>query len=349
MAGLAETAYYTRKGVKIGVVVLVVLIIARFILNSIQNYVNRVRPPKQAPPSVGFNVLPPIRFPAKERGEISLTLEPLPGGVVEAPDRANVYFIPSKSPHLFALQKTIDLANKLGFQFEPKQLSETEYEWVKTSPLVSKLKLETVTTFFEFTSNWRDDPSIWTNKTFFTQSQAVAAAVGFLSSLGINERDITNNPRSVVTLLKWAGTDLVAAVSLSEADFMQVDLYRAKESDYDFMTAEPKRGIARVLVSLASDPQKRVLEVNNRYRPAMLDRAETYPILTPMEAWQGFSQAKAYLAQVGSEKNIVVRRIRLGYFDPYDKQDFIQPIYVFEGQDFLGYYPALRPEWIAKQ
>jgi hypothetical protein len=34
--------------------------------------------------------------------------------------------------------------------------------------------------------------------------------------------------------------------------------------------------------------------------------------------------------------------VSLGYYDPLDKQEFLQPIYIFEGdQKFMAYVPAV--------
>ena len=43
----------------------------------------------------------------------------------------------------------------------------------------------------------------------------------------------------------------------------------------------------------------------------------------------------------------VIRNVRLGYYDSYDPETYLQPIYVFEGDyGFTAYVPAISPEWV---
>jgi len=44
---------------------------------------------------------------------------------------------------------------------------------------------------------------------------------------------------------------------------------------------------------------------------------------------------------------VTVRDIALAYYDAEDPQQFMQPVYVFKGDDdFVGYVPALLDQWV---
>jgi len=58
---------------------------------------------------------------------------------------------------------------------------------------------------------------------------------------------------------------------------------------------------------------------------------------------------KGYIANLGESQsgNIVIRNVSLAYYDADQPQNFLQPIYVFEGDNnFIGFVPAVSSQWM---
>ncbi len=69
----------------------------------------------------------------------------------------------------------------------------------------------------------------------------------------------------------------------------------------------------------------------------------SYPLKSIDSAWETLKKGDGYIASAEQDlQAVVVRRIYLAYFDAEEAQQFLQPIYVFAGDNsFLAYVPAI--------
>ena len=148
---------------------------------------------------------------------------------------------------------------------------------------------------------------------------------------------------SKISYLKARGRSFTSAVSLSEADFIEVNLFRKPILDeFVAMTANPDQGLVRSILG-SGDNVTGIVNMEYSYFPVDYESKESYPLKSPAEAWKELAAGEGYVARVDLEaEKIVVRRLELGYFDSYSPQEYLQPIYIFRGDDdFVGYVPAL--------
>src|SRR4030042_5423072 len=129
MLNLTQTAYWTRRLLKIGAFLLIAIIFLRFSLRLFNSVWQKLHPPAPPPPPVSFGKLPVIKFPENsDLGiKVNYRLETIQGGLPKLPEIAKVFFIPKEGPNLLALQRATQEATKLGFSSEPQQISETAY------------------------------------------------------------------------------------------------------------------------------------------------------------------------------------------------------------------------------
>ena len=85
------------------------------------------------------------------------------------------------------------------------------------------------------------------------------------------------------------------------------------------------------------------MKTSYNYTQVEYEQFETYPIISGDVAWQKLIDGQGYTAvapENGSEA--VVRRVGLAYYDSLDNQQYLQPIYVFEGDGgFVAYVSAI--------
>ena len=83
------------------------------------------------------------------------------------------------------------------------------------------------------------------------------------------------------------------------------------------------------------------LEYN--YYPVEYGRQETYPLIPVSQAWQTLESGDGFVARLDDGvENVTVRRVGLAYLDTFEPQLFLQPVYVFTGDNkFVGYVPAI--------
>lgn len=342
MASLTETAYYSRQVIKWGGIAILVMMVGRVIFGGMIAYWQAAHPPPLPPPTMGFGSLPELTFP--KAAPLTLTYElQLPTGIFpDYPDRSRVYFMPTSRPNLLALEESKKEAKALGFVTEPIQISEVQFRWAKTTPLTTTLDMMIYTGLFTYRVDWFSQTDFLAEKQLVNEFEAVNQVRNFLQRSKFWMDDLDASQPRVAYLKAGAGT-YRETVSLSEADFVQVDIFRQKlEDNYPVYTPDPNKGLIRGIVTHNQAVPIVYLEYN--YYPVDYQTFHTYPIKTAVQAFDELKQGKGYVARlIGKVTAVTVRKVELAYFDTTDTANYLQPIYVFSGDDeFLGYVPAVR-------
>jgi hypothetical protein len=348
---LTQLAYAGRLFVKYGLITLVVLIVGRTFLTASINYWNAVHPAPPPPPTVGFGILPPLRFSSQQATQkpSAYQLETPDGKLPYFGDRAKVFLMVRSSPSLLADQKVKQIAANYGFVFQPTVLSDRMYRWTKSTPLQSSLEMEIQNKNFTLTTNFLAKPELFNKKDLPDESSAVALTKSFLS-IGQEVPEDIATVSGQVTFLKALGNDTVPAVSYSDADFVQVDIMRQPiDDDKPMFSPEGTKGIVHAILSSPLDNSGGIVRYEYKYQPVDYNELETYPLRSVASAWQILQAGEGYIANKGTSATAVVRDIYLGYYDDFEEQDYLQPIYVFAGDGgFLGYVPAIDSRYVQK-
>ena len=349
MFNLTQTAYWTRRFLKIGVFLLIAIIFLRFSLRIFNSVWQKLNPPPPPPPTVSFGKLPTLKFPENKTGDIKLNyrLETIHGGLPKLPEIAKVFFIPKEGPNLLALQRAGQEAKKLGFTLEPEQITERIYRWSNGETPPTILEIDINTGNFHLAYAYENDAEVINSKDLPINQQAAQEAKSFLSNQGLLADDLATGSAEFV-YLKYLPSKLLPVNSLSEADFVRVNLFRADLDDLKILPPNPKESLISFLFSGIRTLGRRIVEINYSYYPIEREIFATYPLKTTQIAWQEIQGGKGYVANLGeNEKNdIVIRKISLAYYDADQPQNFLQPIYVFEGDNnFIGFVPAINSQW----
>ena len=208
MADLTDTAFRTRQLVKYGSVVLVILIILRIGFSIVKQWWQTSHPPPPLPASVSFGKLSKLPFPQQDKPSFNFRLETVSGSTGEFDQLGNVYLVPVKSANLLALDRTKELARKMGFLFEPKAITETLYEWTKDEPIPATVRIDTITEHFSFEADWRVRPDLLSQARAPSEAESISIARNWLSSLRKLETDLAAG-EAQVSYLKISGTEIV--------------------------------------------------------------------------------------------------------------------------------------------
>lgn len=342
---LTQTAAVLRNVVKVGAFLIIFLMVGRVFFTSLVAYIKSLTPPKVAPPTVGFNQLPKIEFPSQSELPESYRLETVGGQTPSFGDRAKVFFIPAAQPSLTAVDKAKKKAASMGYVFEPEIIDSREYRWTQTSPLLSTLQMDILTNTFTISTNWASHPELLAIERSINASAQIDTVKSLLNKGGSLPTDVSSGP-SKTRLVKSIGGQLTQADSISDADFVVVDLYRKLIDDkYSSVTVKGKEGPVHALVA----PDNTILELSAKIYPVEYQIVETYPLLSSEQAWLMLTRGQGYVAQKGTQATAVVRNISLAYLEPDKEVSFYRPVYVFEGDGgFIGYVDAIDPVWIQK-
>ena len=258
-----------------------------------------------------------------------------------------VYFIPKEGPNLLALDRANQIAKKLSFKNQPQQTSEKIYRWITESTPSTTLDIDINTENFHLAYDYQNDQEILNSKDLPTNQQAAEEAKNFLANNGLLSDDLATGSAEFV-YLKFTPPNLTPALSLSEADFVRVNLFRADLDGLKILPPNPKNSMISFLFSGSRALGKRIIEVNYTYYPIERETLATYPLKTSQTAWQELQGGAGYVANLGENQNgqIIIREVSLAYFDSNQSQNFLQPVFVFEGDNnFFGFVPAIDSKW----
>jgi len=344
-----------RQVVKYGSIALVVMIVGRMLLSAAITFWRAINPPPPPPPTVGFGTLPKIQFPEQDEADrpTSYKLETSLGSRLPEPDadRAKVFLMPKTAPSLLADQEAKQTAAVYGFIFQPETLGSRRYRWTKTGSLNASLEMDLQTKNFTFATNYLSKPELVASTNAPPEEfEAVRRVKSFLDRADLLPADVATSSGEVV-FLKSLGSQLEEAFSLSDADFLQINLDRTPiDGQYQMYSPDPEKGVITAILSGALSGLESIVHLEFHHRPVSYAEVETYPLRSARSAWQALQSGEGYVASKGTNEEAVVRELSLGYYeDWFNEQEYLQPIYIFEGDNgFVGYVPAVDPSYISQ-
>lgn len=350
---LTDATRFGRSFVKYGGIFIVVLIVGRVFLRSATAFWKAMNPPPPPPPTVGFGRLPAISFPYQiiEDQPQSYRLETASGTTPSFGDRAKVFLMLRSTPNLLADQRAREIAATYNFIFEPEVVGSNIYRWQKSQPLETKLEMNIFNNNFEISSNYLSKPELLSGNKLPDDFEAVRLVKDFLKNSDLLPRDIATAAGEIV-YLKSLGGEVLPAVSYSDADFLQIDLNRVPIDDRHRMYGpDGYKGSAHAIISGALNGKDSIVAMEFSYQEVDYQQMETYPVTSSQEALRSLQAGKGYIASYeDQEEEVIIRQVSLGYYQSNEEQDYLQPVYVFEGDnDFIGYVPATAAEYIQTQ
>jgi len=346
MASLRETSIYAKKIIKFSAIGLVVFLIFKLSFGIVKKIWLQYHPPAPPPPTVDFGKLSPIKFPEdKKISGLNFELETPSGELPEFPVQIEVYQFVSPQAKLLAVEKAQQQAEEFGFKTEPQKLSSTIFQWKKQDPLSSVLEINILTKDFSLEYDWQEQAQLFKQKNPPNQEQAVQFVKSFLSARDLLHQDLKQGVVNS-SFSKIKQTETVSAVSLSEAHFIELEFFRKDINELPVLTPDIKKGIVSAVVSGVEGMDK-IVSLDYNFFEIDYSREPTYPIKSGDVVWEELKQDKAFIVNWSGEKDIVIRRVFLAYFDSWEYPVYLQPVFVFQGDsDFIAYLPAVEDDWI---
>lgn len=349
MASLTETAYYTRRTINWVILAMIAYIVLRILWSVFVTVFLIIFPPKPPPPNHAFSVLPAVKFPktASPSAQLTFRLETITGILPKASESANVYFMPKTPANLLALTKTQEFAKRL--QFDPTPIQETKniYRFDDPESPIRKLRYDIVSNNFILRYLFEQDTGLFLEKNLPLEPAARAEAKSLLQTYNLYPDDLANGSETV-SFLKLSAGKLVPTTSLSQADAVRIDFFRTSVGNSPIVTPFPHEGQVAIVFSGSSNNKKHILQWAYTFWPIDYTTIGTYGLKTPSQAWQELQSGGGFIARYPTTgTNVTVRNISIGYYDSFEPQTYLQPIFVFEGDGgFLSYVPAVAPPWI---
>lgn len=351
MATLTEAAYHTRRAINYSVIILIGFLILRSILQGLIGVLIYLFPPRAPLPNHKFGVLPSLKFPeiASPSGDIQFRLETIEGTVPKASDSAVVYFMPKLSANFNGLPKAQEFAKNYLFSPAPIQEDKTTFRFADPAYPLRKLRYDIVSHNFIIRYAFEQDAGLFTDNNVPSGDAIVTNTIEMLRQNRLLVDDYTKSD-SRVTYLRFTDNKLIPSESQSQADAVRVDIFRKPIKGWSVYTPFPDEGAISIIYSGSQIMQKNMLQFAYSYWPVDYKTFGTYKLKSGQQAWQELQDGKGYIPRWPIQSsNIVVRQMKLGYYDSFEPQNYLQPVFIFEGDDgFIGYVPAVADPWVKK-
>lgn len=352
MASLTETAYYTRRTINWLILAVILYFLLRIFWSVFVTVWLYFFPSKPPPPNHRFGPLPAIVFPpaATPSAQLTFRLETIEGAVPRASDSATVFFMPKQPANLLALTRTQEFAQRLEFDPTPIQDSKSIYHFNDPEAPLRKLRYDIVSNNFILRYGFEQDTGLFLDKALPFVDAAKAEAVSMLQSFAIYVDDLKGGTQKT-TFLKLVSDELVPTTSLSVADAVRIDFFRKPIAGIPVFTPNPDEGPVTFIYSGSLSEKKKILEFAYTFWPVDYQTTGTYKLKPSSLAWQELQSGAGFIARnPRSGTTATIRNVFLGYYDSYEPQTYLQPIFVFEGDNgFLAYVPAVTAEWVEKK
>ena len=345
MATLTEISFYTRNAIKWGIISIVVIAIIPFAYRGGKAIYLRFNPPPPPPPTVRYGKLPAVKFPENAGAVVpTYKLETIQGGLPRLPSVGQVYVVGINKSRLLELERAKVKARILGFTNEPVRIDDKTYRF--DHPILKAVfTVNLLSGGFNYRYDFLQDGSVFTPENLLSTEQAGAEAKAFLQNLGLLPTDLASGTAKSVYLIATSSGETKEAPSYSEANFVRTDLYRADKDKLKFVTAGGETAPVNMFFTGSRERNKRIVEANYQYSTILANDSATYPLKTVDQAWNELTGGGGYVTK--NYPTVTIRKVSLAYFESNEPQQFIQQVFVFEGDaNFVGYVSAVDPKYI---
>jgi len=308
----------------------------------------KLNPPPPPPPTTEYGKLPLLKFPQVEgvtpNTKPIYKLETITGGLPQLPGVGKVYVVGINKSRLLELERVKTRVRFLKFHDEPERLSENVFRFANSSP-PTELIADMVSGKFSYKLDFVSDPANFLPVSLPTVDQAASELKGFLGSMQSLSEDLANGIVKGKYLIATESGEMVESPSYSEANMVRIDLFRADKDKMAFVNGGGKTSTVNALFSGVGDKLARIVSINFAYSQIVGEDFATYPLKSVDQAWSELTQGKAYISK--NISSVTVRRVSLAYYESDDLQAFVQPVFVFEGdEDFFAYVQAVDPKYL---
>jgi len=349
---LTELSYYSRKALPFVAIFCVVFLILFYIVkllfiylgsqNTVSDYTNTVFGPlkipelKEASPSSGFN----------------FTLDTVEGEPVTATNTAQIFLLPPSAARFGYRDKIYLMANTFGFD-----TSVIKHKLVdKTATFIDNqqsLDIDISNFNFSYAYKYQGKSDLFANATVPAEDVAQNIATDFLKSVNRYPDELAKGKLNTIYLHYDPQADsLVVTKRPQEANIVEIDLYRP---DVDAVPqplpiVSPKYFKSQNYVIMVFHGKDfKILKAQVRFFEKSDEQVGIYPLKTGNSAWDQLKNGEGLVILTPVKQgNITIKKMFLGYLDPDVYQDYLQPVYVFLGDSFVSYVPAVQDSFLSK-
>lgn len=349
---LTQVSFYLRKFAPLGIVISV-FVFFFFIFLRILISMSASKPVPVSNINLLFNkISAPVYAPSASSSAYpqSFLLDNIEGRPVTATDSAKIFFLPPSTTNLVYRDKIYLMAKTFGFSPDIKHtLKEKEAQFVDGKQTLS-------VNIADFNFSYRYEASLEAalfvqTGTVPSEAQSVQRAGDFLRSLGRYPAEFSRaKTKTIYLVYRPVGNTLAVVDKPEKANVVEVDFYRPDigTADNGSIVTPGYFNSQNYVVMAVNKDETHVIRAQMKFYEKSDDQVGVYPVRTGDDAWEQLRTGKGHIVSTGlSPTSVTIKKMYVAYLDPDIYQEYLQPVYVFLGdQGFVGYVPAVRSEFL---
>lgn len=346
---LSELSYYVRRYAPVLVIGFVMFIVFFGVFRFLFAMYSKPAAEQAAVYQPPFGILEPIGFShsIEYPADFTLTIDNIEGRPIDIASEGEVFFIPPKRTR-FGYQQTVALmAKAVGINTEVYDYTLDGTTAIYKEPLRT-LNIDITTYNFSFELDYKRIPTLFSNTYTPNEVTIKEEAKAFLRKMNKFTPDLAQGSQHIIYLRYEPATDeFIEVKAPEEANVVEVDFFTPDIKDWPVVS--PKYFNSHTYVTLVfNNEQKVVIKSHVKLFDRDTSKPGTYPLKTGAQAWDELTQRKGVIVSPSkSGTDIVVREMFIGYYWADTYQPYLQPVYVFLGDNgFAAYVPAVQNTYV---
>ncbi|MBI2018417.1 hypothetical protein HYS96_01795 [Candidatus Daviesbacteria bacterium] len=343
---LTQTAILSRQIIVLTAVALILGILGFIGYKIWYAYYLSTIPRVEEKPDTKFGFLPYPDFPtaAVSSSNFSYSLDTKTGGLPKVGQDTGfekiikVYFIVKSFATLLSPERSEDLAKKFAILTSPQILSETQYKFKENG---KSLLVDLDTGNFSYTK----EATISGAENLDDDNKLLSDFERFLESLGYLNGDLREG-RTKITLLKKDGEKLISTTLRSEAIAAQVSIWPKAIDGKSIFTPNFNEALVKATVLGSAANLGNYLSANFTYYVLDNTTFATYLTKSAEQAFEDLKGGGGVVVLEPDKPQVSITSVYLGYYLSQNYSPYLQPIFVFEGPNFVAYVPAVSSEYL---
>jgi len=338
---LTQTAILVKQIITISIIALVLGSVSFIGYKIWYAYYLAHLPPVEEKPDTRFGPLPALDFPQSSvsTSNFSYSLDTTTGGLPKVGSDpgfdkiVKVYFVVQTFATFLSPDRSQTLAEKFNITAVPEILSETKYKFIDQD---KSLLVDLDSGNFSYTNEATTSEDIPLD----SDDKLISDFKQILSQIGTKNDNLLQG-MAKVNLLKTSGTKFAVTKERSEAQAAQISLWPAAIDNKLIYTASLDESLVRAIVWGKADKIDSYLSLDFIYYPIDTTTWATYSIKEAETAFDDLKKGKGVVVVESDKPQVSITSVSLGYYLSENYSPYLQPIYIFEGPNFVAYVPAI--------
>lgn len=300
-------------------------------------------------------IKPPVYPYATTSAGLTYIFDTVEGAPVTSTDSARVYFIPETKFQFGYIEKIYLIAKSIGFNTE--EVKHTLNDANQTAVFndgAQKLEISILNYNFTYEYNLDSLGSTFDRAATPEADTAKQYATDFLTSFDRYPEEIAKGTKNAIFFNYNKDAKAMSILPTNEgANMVEIDLYRADipgiPADYPIVTSSFHNSQNYVTLIDLGEDKYQVIKAQVKYFEKSEEQVGVYPVITGDQAYEKLKTGRGFIITYtkGETENVVIKKMFFAYFDPDTYQPYMQPLYVFLGDNnFVAYVNALPDNYL---